>query len=400
MSATRFQLLSDCMQLRPPPTTDEEFADKWYMFRSFILAFNNRRRRAITPGQTLVIDESMSAFRQKASGDYNINGMPHLVKIARKPEGVGAEFKSLADPYTGILLHLELQEGKDAMRAKERYAELGAGAACTWRMTKPWHGSGRTIIGDSWFGSFKCALALSEVGLYCSMMVKTAYRCFPLAFLKAWAASEETRVDENGQRIPWGNHKVLRHCEPNRQGGPPRIFYALGHRDRKLKTIVTNKGTTLEGEPMSVERSRIAYEDGRPFNEYYLKTTPRCKIMELLFDDFSVIDIENHRRQGILRVEKFWLTKCWWKRCFATVGLGMCVVDAYLLYKCEWDHFHEDGDVMDFLEYSGKLAYSLIYNMYIEGAPALRRRAEQQNDNAADPQVLLYLSFSCSCLCF
>ena len=156
-------------------------------------------------------------------------------------------------------------------------------------------------------------------------------------------------------------------------------FYALGHRDRRLKTIITNKGTTLPGEPMNVERSRIVYEEGRPVNEYYLKSTPRCNMMQLLFDDFSVIDIENHRRQGVLRVEKYWLTKSWWKRCFATVGLGMCVVDAYLLYKCEWERFHEEGEVPDFLDFAGELAYNLIFNMFIQGAPALRRREEQAN---------------------
>ena len=248
------------------------------------------------------------------------------------------------------------------MRAKEKCAELGAGASCTWRLCKPWHGSGRTIIGDSWFGSYRCAVAMALVGLYCCMMVKTAYRCYPLAFLKAWAVAEEERVDEEGNAIPWGNHKVLRTTLPNPNGNP-FVFYALGH-----------KGTTLPGEPMHVERSRIIQDDeGRPTNEYYLKTTPRCKMMELLFDDFSVIDIENHRRQGVLRVEKYWLTKCWWRRCFATVGLGMCVVDAYLIYRCEWERFHGQGDVMDFLDFAGKLAHSLINNIFLVTAPVLRR---------------------------
>lgn len=376
MTVTRFQLLSDSFRLRPAPISAADNADRWYMIRSFIDAFNVRRRKAVIPGQTLVIDESMSAFRQKASGDFNVNGMPHLVKIARKPEGVGAEFKSLADPYTGIIMVLEIQEGRDAMRAKEKCAELGAGAACTWRLTKHWHGSGRTIIGDSWFGSYKCALALASVGLYCIMMVKTAYRCYPLRYLKNWAAAEERRTDEEGLPIPWGNHKVLRHVEPNPRGGPPFEFYALGHRDRKLKTIISNKGTTLPGEPMHVERSRIVYEDGRAINEYYLKTTPRCKMMELLFDDFSVIDIENHRRQGVLRVEKFWLTKSWWVRCFSSVGIGMCVVDAYLLYKCEWEDYSEDGEVMDFVDYAGRLAHRLINNIYLQDTPVLRPRAQ------------------------
>ena len=379
MTVTRFQILSESFRLRTRPQLDEERTDKWFMIRSFIDAFNVRRRLAVTPGQTLVVDESMSAFRQKAPGDFNVNGMPHLVKIARKPEGVGAEFKSLADPYTGIIMFLEIQEGRLPMQAKEKYAELGAGAACTWRMTKHWHGSGRTIIGDSWFGSLNCAKALASVGLYSIMMVKTAHRCYPLAYLKRWAADEERRVDEQGQPIPWGNHKVLRHTIPNINGGRAMEFYALGHRDRKLKTIISNKGTTLPGQPMHVERSRIVYDNGRAMNEYYLKTTPRCKMMELLFDDFSVIDIENHRRQGILQVEKYWLTKSWWVRCFATVGIGMCVVDAYLLYKCEWESYHQDeGEVIDFLQYAGQLAHSLIFNIYLTEAPILRQREPEE----------------------
>jgi hypothetical protein len=211
------------------------------------------------------------------------------------------------------------------------------------------------------------------------MMVKTAYRCFPLIFLKLWAAEEEKRRDEHGEKIPWGNHKVLRHCEPNPNGGPPLEFYALGHRDRKLKTIISNKGTTLPGEPMSVERSRVVYDAaGGASNEYYLKTTPRCKMMELLFDDFSVIDIENHRRQGVLRVEKFWLTKCWWVRCFQTVGIGMCVVDAYLLYISEFEDFNEAGHVMEFMDYAGKLAHCLINNIWLD--PTQLRSADDIQD--------------------
>jgi hypothetical protein len=240
-------------------------------------------------------------------------------------------------------------------------------------------------------------LALWMVGLFSMLMVKTAYRCYPLAFLKRWSEAENNRVDELGEPIPWGNHKVLRHTRPNPLGGEPIEFYALGHRDRKLKTILTNKGTTLPGAPMSVERSRIIYDDdGRPMNEYYLKTTPRCKMMELLFDDFSVIDIENHRREGVLRVEKYWLTKCWWKRCFATVGLGMCVVDAYLLYQCEWHEFNEDGEVPDFLDYAGELAYSLINNIYLNNVPQLRQRQQPDVQHVAERQQVLNEQVLCT----
>ena len=46
-----------------------------------------------------------------------IFALPHKTKIMRKPEGIGAEIKSLCDGESGILLKLEFMEGKDAQGA-------------------------------------------------------------------------------------------------------------------------------------------------------------------------------------------------------------------------------------------------------------------------------------------
>ena len=49
-------------------------------------------------------------------------GLPHISYVIRKPEPLGTEFKTAADPATSIImLALEIQEGKpamDAMRAR------------------------------------------------------------------------------------------------------------------------------------------------------------------------------------------------------------------------------------------------------------------------------------------
>ena len=95
-------------------------------------SFNSARQRFVTLGQYMTVDECMCAWKA-VSGEFRVDGIPHQVKITRKPEGVGAEFKSVADPHSGILMHLEIQEGKMPMRLKEYYAEYGAGAACTLR---------------------------------------------------------------------------------------------------------------------------------------------------------------------------------------------------------------------------------------------------------------------------
>ncbi|CAG8816870.1 36466_t:CDS:1, partial [Racocetra persica] len=49
------------------------------------------------------------------------------------------------------------------------------------RLTQPWFGSGRTIIGDSWFGSPKLCILLMENGLYGIFHVKKR-RAWPINY--------------------------------------------------------------------------------------------------------------------------------------------------------------------------------------------------------------------------
>ena len=56
----------------------------------------------ITTGQHITVDECMSAWKGGESA-HRVEGMPHKTKIARKPEGVGAEMKALCDGSSGIL---------------------------------------------------------------------------------------------------------------------------------------------------------------------------------------------------------------------------------------------------------------------------------------------------------
>ena len=65
-------------------------------------------------------------------------------------------------------------ETTDALTRK-----LAQYVALTLRMVKPWIGTGRVLIADSWFGSVPCILALFAVGLFAVMMVKTAHKGYP-----------------------------------------------------------------------------------------------------------------------------------------------------------------------------------------------------------------------------
>ena len=154
--------------------------------------FNAARERFLIPGQH-VVDECMSSWTG-AEADYNAYGMPHKTKIARKPEGVGAELKALACGSTGILLKLEIMEGKDTNTQKLYSAEYGEGTAVVLRLSSSMFGSGRIVHADSAFSSIKTLIALEEMGLYFKGMVKTAHKEYSNQFFK----DREDRCEEGG----------------------------------------------------------------------------------------------------------------------------------------------------------------------------------------------------------
>ena len=91
---------------------------------------------------------------------------------------------SLCDVESGILLRLELNQGKELNSRKEHFRTYGATTATTLRMARPFEGSGKTIVADSWFSSLKTAKALLERGVFFIGNIKTAHRHFPKAHLK------------------------------------------------------------------------------------------------------------------------------------------------------------------------------------------------------------------------
>ena len=105
--------------------------DQWYRFRPMVDAFNKNRRRNVIMSKSIVIDESMSAFRPRTTAR---GGLPNISFVKRKPKPMGTEFKCAADGRHGLMLFLEIQEGKQGMRNARFRNEMGAGAACAMRV--------------------------------------------------------------------------------------------------------------------------------------------------------------------------------------------------------------------------------------------------------------------------
>ena len=326
----------------------------------------------------LVIDECMSAW--KGAEKYEcIFALPHKTKIMRKPQGIGAELKSLADGESGILVNLEFMEGRDAQALKEFCDVYPSSIALTLRAVRHYFGTGITLHADSAFSSVATAKALRSRGIHFMGCVKTACRMFPKRFFQEWS---------NDDDLIRGSHKTLKTTITLEDGVTMEPIFAVGWKDKTTKTIVCTRGlTSVMGNPSMRHRRRIVETDYGHENDRYDLHIPRPQAIEMFFSCFSNIDVHDHYRQGSLALERNWNTKTWWHRLFATL-FGMVCTDAFLAYRLETRNRQMGGEVglncyKDFLH---RLAYQLIYNGGVQRR-LRRRNAAAFDDGEEPPQV-------------
>lgn len=134
--------------------------------RGMVMTFNDAWVAAWAPGLHLTVDESMVLW----TGHGNV----HHTFIRRKPTPLGIGEKTMCCAASGVLLQVEIMESKEDSSSKKFVAEYGATTACTLRLVEPYFRTGRVVVGDSWFGSYKTVCVLRERGLYAIVCVKTA----------------------------------------------------------------------------------------------------------------------------------------------------------------------------------------------------------------------------------
>ncbi|CAG8586319.1 9657_t:CDS:2, partial [Scutellospora calospora] len=176
MPLSRFEQIVSChtlmmiCELKTP-----NLSDSLYPVRSFIDAFNKNLIEAVKPGKTLCIDESINSWLGSK------NKIPGHRKIPRKPHPVGQEWKTVADGSTNIIIQVEPCEDKEIEKKKQFVLEYGNTTAYVLHLVRPWFSSGRTIVGDSWFGSPKLCIVLMQNGLYGIFHIKKK-RGWPLNY--------------------------------------------------------------------------------------------------------------------------------------------------------------------------------------------------------------------------
>ena len=287
--------------------------DEWWKIQQLISTFNFNRKDLILPCEVLPVDESMSAFRLQTTAT---GGLPKLSYIVRKPENLGTEFKCSVCPVTGVMLFLEIQRKKDEMKKLRHHEELGATAACTLRIAEgvtqnkpnemgPTGRAKEIIIGDSWFGSVKAAVALRRAGFECVLQVKTNHALFP-----------KKQIEEVLGPAPGGSSMVLRGIH---KYGVELV--SIGYKYNK-KTVLffvctAAAGSTADGIPYQMK-----WTDS--YGNVNIRGVPRSEVISTFFRYSNSVDVHNHLRQACLRLEKMdnhrllvshWHNFDWYKCC-------------------------------------------------------------------------------------
>jgi hypothetical protein len=330
--------------------------DPWWQLSLMQEEFNKNRRRTVMSSYEKVFDELMSAFRPQTrkNGD-----LPNLSFIPRKPEPLGAEFKAICCAVTAMMIWIELQRGRDAMRAAEFAATSGVTAACTMRGardSKRYVGYGdvdeddpndpnEVFFGDSWFSSVETTCQLwNRFKCRYGGILKTNHSRFP----KAWI--EKTMKD-----WPAGSHIVLE-GRATREGVD---LIAIGYKynSRKSLCFICHKDA---GSTECTDFYEAKWKDSNGNTES--RRVPRPDVMGRYFRVCNRVDMHNHARQSLLALEKHWVTMTGYFRIITSM-FGICITDAWKAYRYHLNRQHRHKD-MEMKDFASALAHDMLYNAF------------------------------------
>jgi hypothetical protein len=235
----------------PDGTEQTKETDPWAEIRWMVDGFNTTRKNQFRAGWIVTPDESMIQWTG-ASGPPI--GMPHMSYVPRKPIPLGCEIKCVADGTSGVMMYIEVQEGKTRMMRLRFADEYPATVATTLRMVAAM-GLGeinlpesdklrRVVVGDSWFASRATASALqAKFGVDFTGCVKTAHAGYPIEAMR-WVL----------QSLERGQSCVFKLENED--------LWAVGWSDVHFKTYITTHGVSCDGLPAQKKRQRL---DGRNY---------------------------------------------------------------------------------------------------------------------------------------
>jgi hypothetical protein len=151
------------------------------------------------------------------------------------------------------------------------------------------------------------------------------------------------------------------------------MVYAYSH--KKCSYFVSTTGKTS---PHPIKHMS-KYEDN--FGEICERPIDRPDLHQFYHKFSPLVDTHNQQRQGILQLEKLWLTKCCWRRLWTTM-VGMCVVDMHKWFKYTYDNVDGTPNDVPIKKITNMLCHRL--EDAIKDQPTIRTAATGAPINAYD----------------
>ena len=355
MPYNRFSQLSNVIAFADM-TVEIPTSDPWYPIRAFVNSLNAHRKNHIVIGWLLCIDETMWKWIGL--------GLPHQSYIPRKPEPLGVELKTVCDVESGIMVFIELQEGKRRMEVMDFTDEWQHTTACTLRCLRNWKDSQAAVIGDSWFASVTTAVALRTMGLHFIGNVKTATKRFPKKWLSA-RLKDTTR----GTSV-FATTTVEAETYPHQDNDVQ--LYAEGWNDNHRKTYVATFGKAEK----HTEQAGVRRQDVH--GNTYIRHHDRTIMTKVYHSGSHSVDDHNKTTQFSIGLEHVWHTDSCWVRCIAKL-IEQCAADAFYLAK-KVNPSHAGVSVKSFIRELGR---QMIHNPWLDETNA----SEDQVGNALEECV-------------
>ena len=289
MSRHRFEQILKHLRFSDQPDHRNAFVSDtehwWRLVDDFVYAVNTDRARRFQPGSILCIDESMIRW-YGLGGSWILEGLPHYVSIDRKPDS-GCEIQDSCCGVTGILCQLlvvksesnEEGNGMDNQDQTSNPITNKKGINAVFRLTEPWHRSGRTVVGDSAFSSVGTCVQLNKVNMGYIGMVKQATKYFPMKPLQHVILPHKGNYI--GMSMLVEEHKIA----------------AYAWRDRERRYFVASASSLAEGKPYERIRRRETGDGhgNRQANDVFIMI-PMPKATEVYFNAANKIDCHNRIR--------------------------------------------------------------------------------------------------------
>ena len=290
LSKTRFKFIREHFATGPVGSGNKTFDE----FRPIQTFFNERVADRVFPGVHVIIDESTSGWHGK--DEKRPDGPPALTHMKGKPEPVSFMFKTLCCVETGIMIAIELQEGKEVM-AGRRYSADGEKytTAVTLRLIDLLPCPGFILSGDSWFASMNTLEKVKDRGHGFMGNVKTAHSRIPIKYLRGLFNAQSPRGATATLHHGDGNDRIFVHAwnEPGWKGGKaPK---------KPAKVFISNVFSAAPVVPWQKERTCLL-PDGTV--EQKILEVPQTHIIREYFRTANRVDIHNQYRQGFSSIRQ------------------------------------------------------------------------------------------------